>query len=134
MLYSSSTNSKESFNVEDVKRKFNLPEQFTDIVLTSSDCSVFLNNFYGDNHNIIDDILDFREYKIFTNRIEYSDFSEMCMQEGLLHSFRHTFLQHFSEESIELIEMRISDGSITLREVFDKFKKNPNINIMRYIL
>ena len=104
------------------------------VILTVEDYNEFIDDFYGKNTLVADDLFDYREYKINSMNISFIEFVAWCMSEGNVEGYKHVFRQNFNEFHIELIHDAIKSGRITLEDIFDKFKENPSINIMKYII
>ena len=104
------------------------------ILRSNEDCDLFHKNFYLKNRNVVDDLLDFKEYKISKSNIELNDFLMNCREKGIHATFEQTFLQSLTSEDIKLIENALSTGKTTLTQVFNDFIENPNKNVMKNIL
>lgn len=104
------------------------------LLATENDVDVFMSDFYQKNGLVIDDLLDFREYKIENNNSNIIDFTSNCRTKGIRETFEQTFYQFFSINDMEIINESINNGKITLELLFEKFKANPNRNIMKYVL
>lgn len=98
------------------------------------DFHIFFIEFYGKNKYLVDDLFDFREYKISKNNITLKDFLFKCYAYGWRETFVETFIQKFSDEDIQFIVTSIHEGKTTLEKIFFGFQSNINLNIMRYVL
>lgn len=113
----------------------NLPKYIASVLFeTWNDCVTFLNRFYKKNQTTIDDLLDFREYKISKSNKSLSEFTEDYKNNGLKISFERTFYQSFDNASLVVLEKAIANGLVSIEGLFNKFKANPNKNIMKYVL
>lgn len=121
--------------VEDFIKSLSLPHNVARGVLsTEEDCQCFKEKYYGKNRNVIDDLLDYREDKIEASDMTVDVFMENCYTKGLKVAFHETFLQLFMSSEITLVETAIMNGKTSLVQLFANFQKNPNKNIMRYVL
>lgn len=121
--------------VEDFIKSLSLPHNVARGVLsTEEDCQCFKEKYYGKNRNVIDDLLDYREDKIGASDITVDAFMENCYTKGLKVAFQETFLQLFASSEIKLVETAMMNGKTSLVDLFTNFQKNPNKNIMRYVL
>lgn len=101
---------------------------------TIDECQSFYQDYYKRNANIIDDLLDYREYKLSIWNTSLEQYLEMCDLSGIKIAFEETFLQPFIDQEVELIERAISNESVTLEYIYKSFQKNVNKNIMKYVL
>ena len=109
--------------------------EFAKVLLKKKeDCDFFYIGYFGKNKRLVDDLLDYREFKLSIEDITFDLFSDMCDNEGIKSAFEKTFLQHISESSARLIEVTISAGGTSLEMIYDSFKNNPNENILKYVL
>ncbi|GIN67038.1 hypothetical protein FKN04_12835 [Bacillus glycinifermentans] len=104
------------------------------ILRSDEDCHLFYNKFYMKNRNTVDDLLDFKEYKISKSNIELNEFLKICQEEGIHEIFEQTFFQVFSPPEIKLINSALSSGKVTLTQIYNSFKENPHKNVMKNIL
>ena len=104
------------------------------LFITEQDCNDFYIGFLGRNTYIIDDLLDFRENKLAMTDISLDNFLEMCDNMSTQKAFETTFLQPFTYDEIELISTAISDGKTSLEDIYNRFQKNVNENILKYVL
>jgi hypothetical protein len=113
----------------------NLPKEMALVLLKSTiDCQKFFAGYYGRNRYVIDDLLDYREFKIENSTITLEDFLYMCYNSNMQQAFEKTFLQSFTLEEMSLIEKAIISGRVSLESLFFGFERNPNKNIMKYVL
>lgn len=119
-------------SVDDFIQSLSLPKVACSILKSTKDCELFAKSYWMKNQNAIDDLLDFREYKIASDNITFSVFLEKCLTIGLKNTFEDVFLQKFTTGQISLIQQNIFDDKTSLEELYTLFCKNPNINIMRF--
>lgn len=112
----------------------NLPNVSIAIISTKDDCKTFFSDFYMKNPYIIDDVLDFREFKIAKSKKTADIFVNECNTNGMKATFEETFMQSFTDESINLVRDALDSGKTSLDIIFRKFKINPNENILKNIL
>jgi|SRR5690606_19618642 len=117
---------------------FTLPQEAaTSILRTTEDCQYFLNNFYGKNpRRLIDDLLDFLEDKIIRMNVSLETFLSRCsLGDGMLKvAFEETFLDDFSDETMEVISSALINHKITLEQLFLNFQQNPLKRIVSYVV
>lgn len=103
---------------------------------TVEEYQLFYIEYYGRNRYVIDDLLDYREYKIRNSQVTLELFLRECSFGGKRMSeiFKTTFFQTFSEEDMLLVERAVTDGHTTLETLFSDFKKNPNKNVLKNVL
>lgn len=112
-----------------------LPQAIAEsVLLNMEDCQVFYTEFYGRNHYLVDDILDYRTHKIMTADITYEKFNKMCNEEGMYETFKNTFFQTLTLSDFSIVTNAIDNGKTTLEKIFNSFKENPNQNILRDLL
>lgn len=104
------------------------------LLQSESDCNNFYIGFLGRSKHKIDDLLDYRESKLSDSNITIDLFLEMCYNEGMRDSFEKTFFQSFSSIDIAMVSNSITEGKTSLKELYAGFQKNPNINILKYVL
>lgn len=109
-------------------------ELFDVLFKSVEDCNDFYIGYFGRNRHMIDDLLDYREYKLSIAKITLDKFITLCDNKVNREIFELTFLQKFYDEDISLIEKAISQGKISLHDIFNGFKNNPNKNILKYVL
>lgn len=113
----------------------NLPEELANVLLKSkSDCNLFFNEFYLKNSLILDDLLDFREYKISKSDKSAKSFVDDCNSRNLKDVFEETFYQRFTDDDISHIQALINSNELSLYNLFVNFKSNINKNILKYVL
>lgn len=121
--------------VSDFIKAFNLPVDIASVLFENyEDCNLFFTKFYIKNKFAIDDLLDFREYKIDNNYKTLPTFLNECSTKGLKQTFEKTFFQSFTLEDINIISQALLDDKTTLEQIYNNFQKNPDKNIMRYVL
>lgn len=111
-----------------------LPPHATDVLKTMDDCELFLTKFHKTNAESIDDILDFREYKLEISDMTLDTFLKLCYIGEMKEAFERTFIQSFTVEEIQFICSCLLEGKITLPQVYGKFQKNKNKNILSYFM
>jgi hypothetical protein len=122
------------FNISLFIERLSLPS-FADVILNTEErCQHFYINYYGNNRSKADDLLDYREYLIEQNDFTLEDLEQSVYTIGIKEAFEKMFIQKFSVTEISLINKSVSDGVISLKDIFTDFKKNPNKNIMKNIL
>ncbi|UGO50690.1 DNA primase large subunit [Bacillus phage vB_BanS_Sophrita] len=112
----------------------NLPEDSRVLFQTFGDCHSFYITHLGRNKNVSDDLLDYREEKIKKSNVSFDMFRKMCYTYGIRHAFEKTFLQAFDTEQIVLIGCKLHNQDVELETIYNGFQKNPNKNILRYVL
>lgn len=121
-------------SLENFIEHLSLPDSFAREVLHSiEDCQKFYINFYGRNHHVTDDLMDYRENKIQNSDITIDIFLKMCNGD-ILNAFETTFLQTFTVSDMALINRAIKNGETSLEEIYYGFKESPNQRIMKKIL
>lgn len=115
-------------------KSLDLPQESKVLFQTFGDCHSFYINHYGRNNCITDDLLDYRERKIEESKITLDMFVDMCYTKGVAFSFERTFFQKFDSQSVELITNSLLNEKTTLETIYSGFKKNPNKNILKYVL
>src|SRR5690606_4218091 len=98
------------------------------------DCDSFYIGYYGRNNYIIDDLLDYREYRVSIADMSFDKFIDMCDNKGIKEAFESTFLYHLSNESASFIEAIIKTGKTSLEEIYSLFVRNPNENVLKNVL
>lgn len=83
---------------------------------------------------MIDDMLDYREHKLSIADVTVDKFIKLCDNKVNREIFELTFLQKFDSDSVSLIDKAISKGKTSLIDIFNNFQKNPNKNILKYVL
>ena len=113
-----------------------VPSDFQVLFQNENDCKLFFEDFYLRNKYIVDDLLDFREYKISKSKITVDSFKELCYNSkvGLRKAFEQTFLQSFTDQDLEKISEAIVGGKLPLKKLISDFQKNPNKNILKNVL
>lgn len=97
-----------------------------------SDVKNFVSMFYKTNKYEIDDLLDYREYKIKQSEITLDAFIQQC-DDNMKIAFENNFQQNFTDSDIEMIKERIHSGNVSLVTLFENFYKNINVNILKHI-
>lgn len=100
---------------------------------TERHCKEFFRYFYRKNHRLIDDLFDYKQYRIQLENITYGQFVARC-NENVKSALEQTFFQRLSNADMEKILNAIDYGKITLEQLYVNFKNNPRKNIMRYVL
>lgn len=122
-------------STKDFIKSLSLPKKEAKGVLQNfDDCKEFYIGHYGRNKHVVDDILDFREKKIEESEITLDTFCDMCYHNGVEDSFLKTFYQSITSFEAQLIDNAIESGSVSLEDIYEGFTKNPNKNILRYVL
>lgn len=114
--------------------KLSLPNLASVLLKTIGDCQLFYQEYFRKNTNVIDDLLDYREYKLSISDITLEKYLEMCQDLGVKLAFENTFLQPITLQESMLIEKAISNGKVTLEYIYNLFQININKNIMKYVL
>jgi hypothetical protein len=124
-----------SGKVEHFIQSLKLPIEVASVLLESEkDCHQFFEGFYMRNKYVIDDLLDYREYKIEKSQKTLDLFVEECYNSNMRQAFQSTFYQSFSEGDMNMIGQAILAGKTSLAQLFIGFQKNPNKNILKNIL
>lgn len=97
------------------------------------DVKTFVEMFHKSNKYEIDDLLDFRNYKIDKSSIPLSEFLQKC-ELDLKSAFEETFIQSFDELFIELVKSLVNDEVITLAYIFEEFHKDIDICVKKRIM
>lgn len=121
-------------NIDDFINSLSLPRVARSILKTNKDCEIFAKSYWMNNQYVIDDLYDYREYKIESANVTYSEFLEKCIADGIRNTFQEVFIQDFTLEDIVLIQQSILDDKTSLESIYISFNKNININIMKYII
>lgn len=121
-------------DVDNFINKLGLPNLANILLKTIDDCQLFYQDYYKKNTNVIDDLLDYREYKISISDITLDNFLEMYKNQGVKYAFEITFLQPIAPHEAMLIEEAILDGKVTLEFIYNSFQENINKNILKYVL
>lgn len=129
-------NTVASSKVENFVESLNLPKDAVVLLETVEDCQNFFENFYMRNRYLVDDLLDFREYKIEKSEINLDTFVEKCYNNevGMKKAFESTFYQTFTDEHIQLVVNAIDSGKTSLEQLFKDFLRNPNKNILKNVI
>lgn len=109
-----------------------LPPFALDTLRNTNDCEKFSEMFLGNSRAFCDDLIEYKKYCISNSTMTLDKFLALCLSCSISEAFETAFFQSFSTEEILIINEMISNKSITLEEVYRKFEKNPNRNIMRY--
>lgn len=104
------------------------------LIHNEEDCEEFYISFIGRNKHLIDDLLDFREFKLKNSNSTIDDLYELCYNTNIKEAFEATFLQEITEEDETLIMNAINTGKITLEDFYSNFQKNINENILKTVL
>jgi hypothetical protein len=110
-----------------------LPKIAEGVLKTTDDCQSFYIGYFGRNKYVANDLLDYRDHKIKNSNITLDLFLDMCYT-NISKAFEDTFVQSFSDIHMELIEDALFKGRTTLEELYVKFHKNTDRNIMKNIL
>lgn len=122
-------------SVEKFIQSLALPQKIAEgVFFCEDDCKTFYNDFYGKNHNVVDDLLDYREDRINKSNITVDIFLELCYNKDMLDVFTKTFYQSFTLADMVIINKAVAFGRTTLEEIFLDFQKNPNKNILKNVL
>lgn len=114
---------------------FKLHRETASLLLkTEEDSKNFFGKFFRRNRYSIDDMLDFRRFKVNADRKTLATFINECHNGDMKNVFESTFYQTFTVESIELINKAISEERTSLKDLFINFQNNPKTNLMRNIL
>lgn len=121
--------------IESVGIKAEKEKSLARILLKSAeDCQDFYIGFFGRNKYVIDDMLDYREVRIKISGLTLDTFLWFCDYKVDKALFEKVFLQSFTDEDISIIKNAVETGKITLDEIYNNFKKNPNENILKNVL
>ena len=99
------------------------------------DMLFYISTFHKRNKYQIDDLLDYRDYKVSNSNATIEQFRldfDSSLENKKL--FEQTFYQSFSDDDITIIESALTSGRVTLDIIFQGFKSNPSKNIMKYVL
>ena len=113
---------------------YSLPPCAKDVLRTKDDCAVFLERFYETTHELIDDILDYREYKLASSFMTLDIFLKMCYVGEKKNAFEEAFVQAFTKEEMDFIFQRMDEGVMTLPHLYSKFQEDPEKNILSYFM
>lgn len=102
------------------------------LLSNASDVKDFVTMFYKTNRYEIDDLLDFRDYKIKQANITLDEFLINC-DNNMKIAFENTFQQSFTDSDIIMIKEYIHKGNMSLVTLYDNFRKNSDKNILKYI-
>lgn len=102
------------------------------LLRSASDVKDFVSMFYKTNKYEIDDLLDYREYKIRQSRTTLDAFLEQC-DDDMKIAFENNFQQYFTDSDIDMIKEHVHSGNISLATLFEKFYENIDVNILKYI-
>jgi len=113
----------------------NYEQYYSVLIKNKEDLKLFLKQFHLRNNHAIDDLLDFREYKIKKSNKSIEEFLKECYETDNDQSvFEQTFYQYFTIGDMELINMSLAEGRTSLESIFNAFKENINKNILKNIL
>lgn len=116
-------------------QELGLPEGITrGLLVTVDDCNEFYINFYGKGDCTLDDLLDYKEYRINISEFTLDSFLTSCYNIGRLETFELAFFQSFTEMDMVLVDEAIDSGRMTLEGFFMKSRKNPSKNVLKYVL
>lgn len=121
-------------SIKEFVEAHNLPEDSRVLFQTFGDCHSFYITHLGRNKNVSDDLLDYREEKINQSNVSFDKFRKMCYTYGIRHAFETVFLQAFDVEQIEFLASKLYNEEISLETIYNGFQKNPNKNILKYVL
>ncbi|MFQ3543521.1 hypothetical protein Q7A53_05495 [Halobacillus rhizosphaerae] len=120
--------------VDNFIKSLDLPKSLAQVLLkTEKECDSFYIGFYGRNHYVLDDLLDYRDHRIEHSSTTLVDFLHLC-NENILSAFESTFFQKFTAQDIAFISGAIDKGNVTLENLYSKFHSKPSKNIMQYVL
>lgn len=112
-----------------------LPKDLSMVLFETEECChTFFKNFYARNKRVIFDLLDFRDYKIKTNKKTLAQFEEECYDNGVKQAFQSTFYQPINSDDAEKIVDCIARSKTSLDEIFNRFNENTDENILRNLL
>lgn len=121
-------------DIEGFIQQLNLPQESKVLFRTFGDCHSFYITCYGRNKHVADDLLDYREKKLKECNVSFDKFVDMCYNVGIRVAFEHTFLQQFDDKSVAVITKALYNEKVTLEDIYIGFQKNPNKNILKYVL
>lgn len=98
------------------------------------DVIIFVKKFYLRNRFLIDDVLDFREYKIINQEVTFDKFSSMYYNEGAKQAFEKMFYFKIEDEDVEMFELYIGNDKNKLLNIFNQIKENVNLNPIKLLL
>ncbi len=104
------------------------------ILLTIDDCKVFYTDYLHNNHHIVDDLMDYKAYKLSKTVFNLDKFVNECMLGDMKETFKKTFLHSFSNHDMMLVNRAIANGRVTLEYIYKEFQKNVHQNILKYVL
>lgn len=110
-----------------------LPELSSILLRTKQCCDLFFTDYYGKNFYIIDDLLNYREFKLKSEKISLDDFIKMCYNKGIKEAFENSFFQLISSKDAEFINSLLLKKKISLKELYDVFENDINKNIIQHI-
>lgn len=110
----------------------NLPPYASEVLLTERDCKVFEESFFNESNEVSECLMEYKKFRIANSTMTLDKFLKMCYTGKTTKAFEMTFFQRFSEEEMARINDLLSSGKVSLHNIFEKFEKNPNRNVMRY--
>lgn len=119
--------------IEGFIESLSLPKDYCVLFETVEDCQLFFESYYMRNRYLVDDLLDFREYKINKSEKTLDLFIEECYTIGMKQAFESTFYQSFTTGCMRIVERAIGEGKTSIEQLFIGFQKNPNENILKNI-
>lgn len=121
-------------SVKNFKESLKLPNSAEGLLVTITDCELFYESFYRRNLYVVDDLLDYRAYKIENSAITIEIFVDRCSSRNTMKdAFEETFFRAFSAMDIVLVQDALSEKRVTLEELFIESRTNPSKNIMKYV-
>ncbi|MFS0905700.1 hypothetical protein AB3N02_21890 [Priestia aryabhattai] len=124
-----------TFRLDHFINTLGLPRGLADgLLVTEQDCNEFYIGFYKRNRYVADDLLDYREHKIYSSDMTLQKFIDLCHTSQIKDVFEMTFLQVFTDIDMIMINEAIKSRQVTLKALYESSRKNPFENILKYIL
>lgn len=118
-----------------IKEKFANTFIAIDALFSSHDDVItFVKQFYLRNHFFIDDILDFREYKIANQKVTFDNFVDLYYNEGARKTFEQMFYFKIEDEDAKMFELYIMNDKNKLLTIFNHLQENVNLNPIKLLL
>lgn len=118
-----------------IKEKFANTFIAIDALFSSHDDVItFVKKFYLRNHFFIDDILDFREYKIANQKVTFDNFVDLYYNDGVRKTFEQMFYFKIEDDDAKMFELYIMNDKNKLLTIFNHLQENVNLNPIKLLL
>lgn len=104
------------------------------LLKSRKDCNIFYIKFLGRNENYFDDLWDYRESKLSTSIVKDEEFYAIDIFDLDKTFLESVFMQPLNSIELKLIVGSILNNVITYNDLYNKFKKYPNVNILKHVL